>query len=166
MTVLSAQTIMRSGLIVNAQPRTEEDYGGQRYTHGCSPAGYDLRLDRLNKNPMINPSSGRTDSWVLEPGEFVLASAMEEFRMTDDVLGTVHDKSSWARRGLAVQNTVIEPGWEGFLTLELTNHSREPLLLTRGMGICQVIFHRLDEPTFHPYSGKYQNQERGPVEAR
>jgi dCTP deaminase len=102
----------------------------------------------------------------LAPGEFVLASTAEMFCMPDDVLGVVHDKSSWARRGLAAQNTVIEPGWRGFLTLELTNHGKEPLWLERGVGIVQVIFHLLDEPAAHPYRGKYQDQAAGPQVAR
>lgn len=104
--------------------------------------------------------------WCLKPGEFALASAVEEFQMPDDLLGVVHDKSSWARRGLTLQNTVIEPGWRGFLTLELTNHGKDLLWLHRGVGICQVIFHVLDEPTYHPYNGKYQDQQAGPQEAR
>jgi dCTP deaminase len=86
--------------------------------------------------------------------------------MPDDILGVVHDKSSWARRGLTVQNTLIEPGWRGFLTLEITNHSHESIVLKRGMAIAQVVFHRLDEAAERPYSGKYQGQGPGPQEAR
>ena len=161
MTILSGQSIMRRRPVVNPQPRTEVEADGQRFTHGCSPAGYDLRLDRVKGAYQLGEHL-----WRLAPGEFALASAIEEFQMPPDLLGVVHDKSSWARRGLACQNTVIEPGWRGFLTLELTNHSREPLCLRQGVGICQVIFHLLDEPTFHPYDGVYQDQAAGPQEAR
>ncbi len=85
--------------------------------------------------------------------------------MPDNVMGIVHDKSSWARKGLTVQNTVIEPGWAGFLTLELTYHGESELFVHYGDPIAQIVFHRLDEITEQPYIGKYQNQERGPQEA-
>lgn len=160
MTILSGQSIMRRKPIRDPEPRTEQNLDGQRFTYGCGPAGYDLRLDEVAGWP-----PGR-QMWPLDPGEFALASAVEEFQMPDDLLGVVHDKSSWARRGLALQNTVIEPGWRGFLTLELTNHGKDRLWLPRGVGICQVIFHLLDEPTYHPYEGKYQDQAAGPQEAR
>jgi len=81
------------------------------------------------------------------------------------VIGFVHDKSTWARLGIAVQNTVIEPGWEGYLTLEITNHSRDRVTILRGSGIAQVIFQFLDLPSEKPYDGKYQDQARGPVAA-
>ncbi len=85
--------------------------------------------------------------------------------MPDNVMGIVHDKSSWARRGITVQNTVIEPGWCGWLTLELTNHSMVAHTLRRGYPIAQVVFHYIDHAVVNPYDGKYQNQSRGPVEA-
>lgn len=119
-------------------------------TFGLSPAGYDIRID---------------EAVDLHAGAFVLASSLEEFDMPDDWLGVVHDKSTWARRGLCVQNTVIEPGWKGFLTLELTNHSRDRIQIQPGCPIAQIIFHILDFPTATPYDGKYQNQKRGPQEA-
>lgn len=164
MTILSGQTIMRRAPIANMETRTEVSVGGRRFTYGVGPAGYDLRLDIVEGQALIGRGGPLGDyGWRLDPGQFVLASAVERFQMPDDLLGVVHDKSSWARLGLAVQNTVIEPGWCGFLTLELNNQSDQPIYLPRGVGICQVIFHVLDEPTFHPYGdGKYQNQPRGP----
>jgi dCTP deaminase len=119
-------------------------------TYGLSPAGYDLRVGQ---------------SIVLYPGDFKLGSCLERMVMPNDLLGVVHDKSTWARQGLALQNTVIEPGWEGYLTIELTNHGRYRIVLEKGMPICQVVFHILDEPTDQPYRGKYQNQLEGPQEA-
>lgn len=151
MTVLSGQTIRRLGIITPTMDRVEA-YG---LTYGLGPAGYDLGLD-FNE-PWWHP---------IEPGQFMLAATIEHFRMPDDVLGVVHDKSSWARRGLCVQNTVIEPGWRGYLTLELTNHSHQVIQLIQGMPIAQVVFHRLDEPAERPYEGKYQDQQPGPQGAR
>jgi len=120
-------------------------------TYGLGPAGYDVRI---------------AETLVLLPGEFMLASTIERFDMPNDILAVVHDKSSWARRGLTVQNTIIEPGWRGFLTLELTNHSDSVIYIDGGSPIAQIIFHRLEEPTEIPYQGRYQDQEAGPQPAR
>lgn len=120
-------------------------------TYGLGPAGYDVRI---------------AETLVLLPGEFMLASTIERFDMPNDILAVVHDKSSWARRGLTVQNTIIEPGWRGFLTLELTNHSDSVIYIDEGSPIAQIIFHRLEEPTEIPYQGRYQDQEAGPQPAR
>ena len=118
---------------------------------GLSHAGYDVRI---------------AETIMLWPGPSVLASTVEEFFMPDDLVAFVHDKSSWARKGLSLFNTVIEPGWQGFLTLELVNHSAGALHIEAGSPIAQIIFMRLEEPTEKPYTGKYQNQGRGPQEAR
>lgn len=126
-------------------------------TYGCGPAGYDVRVEF--------DETGSRDHVLLKQGQFILASTIEYFEMPTDVVGIVHDKSSWARRGLAVQNTVIEPGWHGFLTLELTNHGEQPLTIRREMAIAQIIFHLVDEEV-EAYDGKYQFQERGPVRPR
>ena len=90
----------------------------------------------------------------LGPGDFVLASTLERFVMPTNVMAQVADKSTWARRGLAVQNTIIEPGWEGWLTLELTNHGTSIISLQEGTPIAQIIFMRLDQPTEQPYEGQ------------
>lgn len=102
------------------------------------------------------------------PGDFLLVAAQERFNIPNDLVAVVHDKSTFARRGLTVQNTIAEPGWEGFLTLELTNHGPEPIELFAGQGIAQVVFHQLDQPTELPYApdGKYQRQQYGPQGAR
>jgi len=119
-------------------------------TGGLGAAGYDVHLDQ--------------EVW-LWPGRFVLASTFERFTVPADVLGVVHDKSTWARRGVAVQNTVIEPGWSGYLTLEITMHAWRFLRLRRDTPIAQVVFHRLEAATVLPYVGRYQNQARGPQPA-
>jgi len=65
-----------------------------------------------------------------------------------------------------VQNTIFDPGWRGYATLELTNHGRSSLTILAGDPIAQVVCYLLTEPTTQPYSGKYQNQEAGPQHAR
>jgi len=149
--ILSAQTIRSRYMIRPFRPRTV--LNGK--TFGLGSAGYDVRVEFKDN----------ADSMFIQVGGFVLASTVEEFFMPDDVVGFVHDKSSWARRGLAVQNTVIEPGWRGFLTLELSNHSDGYIHIRSGDPIAQIVFHLLDEPTYIPYDGKYQDQPRGPQEA-
>lgn len=150
MTVLSAQTLRR---IRPVKPFVERaKFNGMSY--GLSSAGYDIRVDR---------------DYTVGRNEFILAASLEEFHMPKDVIAIVHDKSSWARKGLFVQNTVIEPGWTGYLTIELTFHGRTPsplpLLIPAGAPIAQIIFHQLDFATEQPYQGKYQNQKAGPQEA-
>ena len=155
--ILSAQTIRRlcqsdvafSPMLDPFVERQQHAISGTSF--GLSACGYDVRIAQDRR---------------LAPGDFLLASTMERFVMPDYVMAQVADKSTWARRGLAVQNTIIEPGWHGWLTLELTNHGSNLINLRAGTPIAQIIFMRLDEPTEQPYSGKYQDQENKPVEAR
>ena len=153
MTVLSHQSIARRpGLIVPLRREYKCPLTGM--SGGLSSCGYDVALA---EDILLGPC-GHVDS-------FKLASTQESFSIPPDLVAKVHDKSSWARRGLAVQNTVIEPGWYGFLTLELTNHSAYQLRIFAGTPVAQVLFELLDEPTLAPYRGKYQGQKSGPQEA-
>lgn len=136
-------------------------FGGVSY--GLSEAGYDIRLKQSisfhphNMGPFVKVND------ELSAGRFLLASAMEEFDMPSNLVGIVHDKSSWARQGISVFNTVIEPGWKGFLTLEIVFHGSREVTIPAGSGIAQVIFHETLE--HRPYQGKYQNQKDQPVPA-
>lgn len=147
MTVFSGQSLRRFQPVIPFCERTK--YQGM--TYGVGPAGYDIRIEQ---------------TLSLAPGAFKLASTIERFQMPAFMLGIVHDKSTWARMGLSVFNTVIEPGWEGFLTLELANHSDMHISIFSGTPIAQVIFHKTDEPVERPYDGKYQNQQAGPQPAK
>lgn len=118
-------------------------------SYGLAEAGYDIRI--------------KQDVWLHPFKRFSLASSIEKFSMPHNLVGIVHDKSTWARRKLSVFNTVIEPGWVGFLTLELVYHGWKPLHLPAGAGIAQVIFHEIKHSV--AYNGKYQNQQDRPVEA-
>lgn len=147
-------------------------------SHGLSEAGYDIRI---KQTVIFKPNGWRlgddrphvSTKWFEDDGQkygdahlgrFVLASAMEEFDMPHFLVGVVHDKSTWARRGLSLFNTVIEPGWKGFLTLELVYHGNEDLIIPAGSGIAQVVFSEVSDEV--AYDGKYQNQENKPVQAR
>jgi dCTP deaminase len=162
MTILSAQSIQSRNIL---SPCVVSDTF-EGVSHGLGPAGYDLRLVLADDDGLTFCENSPHRMRYLLPGGFLLVAAAEHFTMPDDLVGIVHDKSSWARRGLAVQNTIIEPGWKGYLTLELTNHGRELIKLVEGQGIAQVVFHMLDRPTDRPYGGKYQDQQWGPQEAR
>lgn len=136
---------------------------------GLGEAGYDIRIKQEITFTNVNAARSRMvyidcdRARVVKDGRFALASAMDEFQMPDDLVGIVHDKSTWARRGLSVFNTVVEPGWEGFLTLELVYHGEGELIIPAGSGIAQVIFHRTSQSA--QYKGKYQGQADEPVKA-
>ena len=136
-------------------------------TYGLGEAGYDIRI-KQDITFLPHGSGGvviDADRNVSRFSDnFVIASAIEEFDMPDDLVGIVHDKSSWARRGLSVFNTVIESGFKGGLTLELVYHGNEGLFIPAGSGIAQVIFHSIAEKA--SYSGKYQGQSTNPEPAR
>ena len=135
-------------------------------TYGCSEAGYDIRIKqniRFKRVLGLIPFYKIGDSrWKL--GNFSLASAIEEFNMPPTLIGRVCDKSSWARKGLSVFNTVIEPGWKGFLTLELVYHGNTDLIIPAGAPIAQVLFEEVS--TSVTYRGRYQNQADEPTAAK
>lgn len=127
-------------------------------SYGLSENGYDIRIKQEIK--FFDDSL-----WYANiSNRFRLASSIEKFTMPDNLTGIVHDKSTWARRGLSVFNTVIDSGFTGYLTLELVYNGSEPLNIPAGSGIAHIIFHSLAEPVH--YAGKYQNQEDEPVGPR
>lgn len=145
--ILSAQTIRKlcfnePNMITPFNERTK--IHGRSY--GLSSCGYDVRLA---KDTWLWPFWGR------------LGSIMEYIHLPNDVVGEVKDKSTNARLFVLVQNTVIEPGWKGFLTIELTRFKPWPIYLKKGTPIAQIMFKSLDEPTEQIYDGKYQNQQYG-----
>ncbi len=131
-------------------------------SHGLSEAGYDIRI---KQTIVFYPSEKQMTvdgEWV--KGLFTIASTLEEFALPKDLVGVVHDKSTWARKGLSVRNTVVEPGWQGFLTLELVYDGSDVLTIPAGAGIAQILFSKIEVPT--GYTGKYQNQADKPVAAK
>lgn len=146
--ILSASEIRERGIVSPFIERTTV----LGMSAGLSLAGYDIRSAWEHIFP---PSPGRSTAV-----HFQLGVSLEEFTMPEDVMGFVKDKSSWARQGLSVFNTVIEPGWKGFLTLELVNLGRNFIHVPEGMPIAQVIFQRISGKV-QPYTGKYQ--DAGPV---
>ena len=129
---------------------------------GLSEAGYDIRIKQDIE--FFNGPRGRyvvvsdpiTGECKTTAGNFCLASSMEEFDTPLTMVGTVKDKSTWARKGLSVFNTVIEPGWKGWLTLELVYHGNDNMVIHAGQGIAQVLYGLLSMEANYA-DGKYQN---------
>lgn len=146
--IINRHMLLIAAPIKNMIP-SKESYLGLSY--GLTECGYDIRIAQ--------------DVTLFLGRRFVLASAIEEFDMPSNLMGRVLNKSTWARLGLDASSTTnIEPGWKGFLTLELTYSGIMPLRIKAGMGIAQVIFEQISVPV--QYSGKYQNQVNKPTQAK
>lgn len=147
--ILHAESLIKAAPVEPLLARAKRN--GMSY--GLGPAGVDVRIAQdVTLLPFIRP--------------FSLASTQESFDLPDDVMGFVYCKSTWARRGLYVFSTILEPGWTGFLTLELAALGLRPIKIKEGDPIAQIIFIRLEGATDRPYSGKYQGQGPEPVPAR
>ena len=151
MSVLSHQSIKKANILTPFHEKTIDEVTNLSY--GCGAASYDISL---------------AEDIDLYEGLVTLASAIEYFTMPGNVCGVVHDKSSLARAGILIQNTFIDPGWRGYLTLEISYHQittshriTKNLELVKGTPIAQIVFHYLDEHTNQPYSGQYQDQQPG-----
>ena len=95
-------------------------------------------------------------------GKTALASSIEQFDLPLNLWGELRNKSTWARQFVdATIGTDMEPGWKGFLTIEVIFHGIKPITIPAGSGIAKAVFHELRE--FAEYTGKYQNQPDKPV---
>jgi dCTP deaminase len=120
--------------------------------YGLGPHGYDIRIAQDVR---------------LWWGVTKLASSVERFNLPNNIRGLTLNKSTWRRRSLEVgAATILEAGWQGYLTLELTLLRPLTLFIPAGTPIAQVEFAWLDMPTDRPYVGKYQDQPAQPVPAR
>ena len=112
------------------------------------------------------------EPFILHPGEFVLGATLERVTLPDDLVARLEGKSSLGRLGLLIHSTAgfIDPGFDGHVTLELSNVANLPITIYHGMKIGQISFMQLSEPTSTPYGSsslgsKYQGQ-RGPTPSR
>lgn len=133
------------------------------------PCSVDIRLGvkyRMPSHPMRddNPEF-RAQFFVLKPDEFILASTLEEVRVPNTHAMKIDGRSSIGRLGMLVHATagLIDPGFEGDITLELKNLTNRPIRLEAGMSIAQLEIHRLDSPADPPYGkdtgAHYQGQK-------
>jgi dCTP deaminase len=153
------------------------------------PSSVDVRVDRYfrvfrnSRYPFIDvkqEQEGLTElveiddetAFILHPGEFVLGSTLERVKLPDDLVARLEGKSSLGRLGLLIHSTAgfIDPGWDGHVTLELSNVANLPITLYVGRKIGQLSFMQLTEPAESPYGAallgsKYQGQA-GPTPSR
>src|SRR3989344_6395105 len=104
------------------------------------------------------------DPFIVQPGEFVLGVTQETIKLPDDLVARVEGRSSLGRLGIIVHSTAgfVDPGFEGTITLEISNLNRLPVALYPGMRVCQLAFERMTGPAETPYNlkphSKYQGQ--------
>ncbi len=157
------------------EPFSERTSGGGLISYGLSSYGYDARLSDEFKiftnvdNALVDPKSfsdtsfvsRKTDVCIIPPNSFVLSHTVEYFRIPPDVLVICLGKSTYARCGLIVNVTPLEPGWEGQVTLEISNTTPLPAKVYAHEGICQFLFLQGDsacEVNYAQRQGKYMNQ--------
>jgi dCTP deaminase len=153
------------------------------------PSSVDVRVDRFfrvfhnARYPYIDVKEpqeeltelvqvGDEQPFILHPGEFVLGSTLERVVLPDDLVARLEGKSSLGRLGLLIHSTAgfIDPGFDGHVTLELSNVANLPITIYHGMKIGQISFVQLSEPAEKPYGSgdlgsKYQGQT-GPTPSR
>jgi dCTP deaminase len=112
------------------------------------------------------------EPFILHPGELVLGSTLESVRLGDDLVARLEGKSSLGRLGLLIHSTAgfVDAGWEGHLTLELSNVANLPITIYPGMKIGQISFYQMTSEAENPYGSKkvrskYQGQ-KGPTPSR
>jgi dCTP deaminase len=153
------------------------------------PSSMDVRLDRFfrlfdnHKYPFIDPREQQDDltrfvevdkdeAFILHPGEFVLGSTFEFVTLPNDIAARLEGKSSLGRLGLLTHSTAgfVDPGFQGHVTLELSNTATLPIKLWPGMKIGQLCFFQLSSESENPYgSSKYGSRyqgQRGPTASR
>lgn len=130
----------------------------------------DVRQDQEELTELVE--IGAQDAFILHPGEFVLGSTAERVKVPDDLVARLEGKSSLGRLGLLIHSTAgfVDAGWDGYLTLELSNVANLPITLYPGMKIGQISFLAMTTPADAPYGSasvgsKYQGQ-RGPTPSR
>lgn len=136
------------------------------------PASVDIRLGNtfgivedsptgiINLEKEIKYKTITSDTYILLPNQFVLATTMEYIVLPNDITAFVEGRSSLGRMGLFIQNAGwVDPGFRGEITLELFNANRCAIELKAGRRIGQLVFAKMDDTALNPYNGKYQGQK-------
>lgn len=159
---------------INGQVR-ESESGLKIVSYGLSSYGYDARVSDEFKiftninSAIVDPKNFSSESFVdvksevctIPPNSFALARTVEYFRIPRDVIVICLGKSTYARCGIIVNVTPLEPGWEGHVTLEFSNTTNLPAKIYAGEGACQFLFLKGNEPCEVSYAdraGKYMKQ--------
>jgi dCTP deaminase len=161
------------------EPFSEAVSGSGVISYGVSSYGYDIRVadewklidpaavgslaGQVRMDPKAQPPYLEfTASYVdIPPNSYVLGRSVEHFRVPRDVLCVVLGKSTYARCGVIVNVTPLEPGWEGYITIEISNTTPLPARIYANEGIAQVLFFKSDnecETSYADKKGKYQGQ--------
>jgi dCTP deaminase len=164
------------GMIEPFEPGQVRTVNGQRIiSYGTSSYGYDVRCSREFKvftnihSATVDPKDFSDKSFVdiesdvciIPPNSFALARTVEYFRIPRDVLTICLGKSTYARCGIIVNVTPLEPEWEGHVTLEFSNTTTLPAKIYANEGVAQMLFLQSDEPcetSYRDRGGKYQGQ--------
>jgi dCTP deaminase len=178
------QMCREQGMITPHEERLVREIDGRRIiSAGVSSYGYDLRLARdgfrvfspivsaeidpknFDESSLIEAPLRTSDDgssyWLLPPHSYALGVTVETFNMPRNVIGMCMGKSTYARSGLIVNTTPLEPGWRGRLVLEFSNSAHLPIRIYANEGIAQVTFFESDEDCQTSYAdraGKYQDQ--------
>jgi dCTP deaminase len=142
-------------------------------SYGLTSYGYDLRAAEewrvfvpSHRNVVVDPKNFSPDAFmeatgeevIIPPNSFVLARSVERFKMPPDVFGLVIGKSTYARCGVVVNTTPLQPGWQGYLTIEISNTTPLPSRVYANEGIASVLFFRGSTACGASYAGAFQNQ--------
>ncbi len=167
----------RYGMIEPFEPRQIKSNGnGSLVSYGTSSYGYDIRCSNEFKiftninSAIVDPKNFtaasfvdfRGDVCIIPPNSFALARTVEYFRIPRNVLVLCLGKSTYARCGIIVNVTPLEPEWEGHVTLEFSNTTPLPARIYANEGVAQVIFLESDEVcevSYKDRGGKYQGQQ-------
>jgi|TARA_B100001013_G_scaffold332169_1_gene248228 dCTP deaminase len=175
MPVLSDKWIKKMALNGMISPFEEKQISEGKISYGLSSFGYDARVSNEFKiftnvnSEIVDPKSFKPSNFVtknvsecvIPPNSFVLASTVEYFKIPKDVLVICLGKSTYARCGIIVNVTPLEPGWEGHVTLEFSNTTPLPAKIYANEGVAQFIFLQGNEKPEISYSdrkGKYMGQ--------
>lgn len=159
----------------------------EQYVHASSMdlhLGSTFKLYEHSKFAVIDPKRPETleghmrlmqvpegEPYMVQPGEFVLGVTVEKITVPDDLVVRVEGRSSLGRLGIIVHSTAgfVDPGFEGTITLEISNLNRMPIALYPGMRICQIAFMQMSSPAETPYHSKPHSKYQGqllPEESR
>jgi dCTP deaminase len=165
-----------SGMIEPFEPgQVRESANGRIISYGTSSYGYDVRCAAEFKiftninSAIVDPKAFDETSFVdvnsevcvIPPNSFALARTVEYFRIPRNVLTICLGKSTYARCGIIVNVTPLEPEWEGHVTLEFSNTTTLPAKIYANEGVAQVLFFESDEvceTSYRDRAGKYQGQ--------
>lgn len=141
------------------------------YEHSKFPVLDPLKMDSFQGLTKMVEITNPEEPFIVHPGDFVLGVTMEKVKLGDDLVARVEGRSSLGRLGIIVHSTAgfIDAGFEGTITLEITNINRIPVALYPGMRVCQLAFEEMSSPAEVPYSKKASSKYQGqslPEESR